>query len=118
MVARTNSFADQAAQALGAAGVTAHLLHRPGNGERRVDVGTMHRIKGLEYRCIAVGGACAWNLPLKVPVTPEEVDPVEHASDGQKERSLLYVACTRAREGLAVSWHGRPSPFLEPLLVG
>lgn len=28
------------------------------------------------------------------------------------ERCLLFVACTRARERLQVSWHGEPSPFL------
>jgi hypothetical protein len=29
-----------------------------------------------------------------------------------RERCLLFVACTRAREELAVSWSGAPSPFL------
>lgn len=28
------------------------------------------------------------------------------------ERCLLFVACTRARDGLYVSWSGEPSPFL------
>lgn len=28
------------------------------------------------------------------------------------ERSLLFVVCTRARDELYVSWHGRPSRFL------
>ncbi|MDH6627480.1 hypothetical protein M2271_005306 [Streptomyces sp. LBL] len=31
------------------------------------------------------------------------------------ELSLLFVACTRAREALRVSWHGEPSPFLAPV---
>lgn len=34
-----------------------------------------------------------------------------HAFKGA-ERCLLFVACTRARDGLYVSWFGRPSRFL------
>jgi len=30
----------------------------------------------------------------------------------RQERALLYVAMTRAREELALSWHGRESVFL------
>ena len=32
-----------------------------------------------------------------------------------RERNLLYVAMTRARHELVVSWHGRRSEFLKPL---
>jgi superfamily I DNA/RNA helicase len=34
----------------------------------------------------------------------------------EQERRLLYVAMTRARDELAVSWSGEPSPFLSGLL--
>lgn len=30
-----------------------------------------------------------------------------------RERSLLYVAATRARDQLAISWSGQASPLLE-----
>ena len=33
-----------------------------------------------------------------------------------RERSLFYVACTRARDELVVTWSGAPSPFF-PLAV-
>jgi hypothetical protein len=29
-----------------------------------------------------------------------------------RERSLLIVACTRAREDLVITWNGQPSEFL------
>ncbi|GEL26712.1 hypothetical protein PSU4_56660 [Pseudonocardia sulfidoxydans NBRC 16205] len=29
-----------------------------------------------------------------------------------RERSLFYVACSRARDELVVTWSGVPSPFL------
>ena len=34
-----------------------------------------------------------------------------------QERCLLYVAATRARDALRITWSGEPSPFLKPLLV-
>jgi superfamily I DNA/RNA helicase len=45
-------------------------------------------------------------------VIPSDGSSVLLALDAQRERCLLFVACTRAREDLAASWHGRPSPFL------
>ena len=31
-----------------------------------------------------------------------------------RARSLLFVAATRARDALVISWHGQPSRFLPP----
>jgi superfamily I DNA/RNA helicase len=81
-----------------------------------VDVATMHRGKGLEYRCVAVIDVGKHTLPMPVALTPADTDPVQHDYDVRRERCLLYVACTRARDALRVSWAGAPSAFLEPLL--
>lgn len=75
----------------------------------------MHAMKGLEFRCVVVLGATQSTLPLLTAVTPAAADPVQHAADMLAERCLLFVACTRAREGLSVSWSGAPSPFLAGL---
>ena len=77
-----------------------------------VAVGTMHRLKVLEFRCVAVIGCSDDELPPRGAVTPEDIDAVEHRSDLQRERSVLYVACTHARDDLVVSWSGRPSTLL------
>ncbi|MDA2814606.1 AAA family ATPase [Nocardiopsis sp. RSe5-2] len=77
-----------------------------------VRVTTMHGAKGLEFRAVAVTGATAASLPFMDHVTPAEQDENQHRADLEAQRSLLYVACTRARERLYVSWHGTPSPFL------
>ncbi|MFC7329934.1 3'-5' exonuclease [Marinactinospora rubrisoli] len=77
-----------------------------------VRVTTMHSVKGLEFRAIAVFGVTADALPNMEHVTDAEVDEQQHEADLAAQRSLLYVACTRARESLYVSWHGEPSPFL------
>lgn len=80
-----------------------------------VRVGTMHRAKGLEFRCVGVAGVDAGTVP---PTGTEEgeVDPLDVEEANARERRLLYVAMTRARDELVVSWTGAPSPFLEPLL--
>ncbi|WP_304455462.1 UvrD-helicase domain-containing protein [Nocardiopsis sp. YSL2] len=115
VAARSNRIADQAVSALTRAGIQARSLadHREDDA---VAVGTMHRMKGLEFRCIAVVGVSGDRLPAPGALTPEEEDPAAYAVDLLRERSLLFVACTRARERLSVSWHQAPSPFIEGLL--
>lgn len=111
VTARSNSAVEQAVGALGSAGIPAFVLGRAGAGDDGgVTVGTMHRMKGLEFRCVAVVGLNDHAMP--VGLTPEADDPVAHAHDVQRERCLLFVACTRAREELAVSWYGSPSRLL------
>ncbi|MEU3097009.1 UvrD-helicase domain-containing protein [Streptomyces sp. NPDC006967] len=77
-----------------------------------VRVGTMHSFKGLEFRCVAVIGVDDEALPFQKAVTPAEVDSKQHETDLMSERCLLFVACTRARDSLYVSWSGDPSAFL------
>ncbi|QIJ65701.1 UvrD-helicase domain-containing protein [Streptomyces sp. JB150] len=77
-----------------------------------VRVGTMHSFKGLEFRCVAVIGVTEDALPFPKAVTPPELDARQHETDMMSERCLLFVACTRARDSLYVSWSGKPSPFL------
>ncbi|NYI04159.1 UvrD-helicase domain-containing protein [Allostreptomyces psammosilenae] len=77
-----------------------------------VRIATMHAMKGLEFRCVAVAGVTAAALPAPKAITPPELDPLQHEADLLAERCLLFVACTRAREALHVSYSGTPSPFL------
>ncbi|WP_430495926.1 3'-5' exonuclease [Micromonospora trifolii] len=82
------------------------------NPEPEVDgvrLATMHAMKGLEFRCVAVVGVNASAVPFAKEVTPREVDQVQHDSDMMRERCLLFVATTRAREALNVSRTGTPS---------
>jgi superfamily I DNA/RNA helicase len=39
-------------------------------------------------------------------------DPNRYERELKKSRSQLFVAATRARDALRISWHGKPSPFL------
>ncbi len=76
-----------------------------------IAIGTMHNAKGLERRAVAVIGCSAGFVPL-TRVLDRMSDPGERELALQRERNLLYVAATRAREYLLVTWVGEPSPFL------
>jgi len=108
---RSNSLVDSVARALSEAGLPVRLVAKSNQPEAAVSVATMHRMKGLEFRCMAV--ACLNDHVIPVAFTPLSEDPLTHAQDLLRERCLLFVACTRAREELRVSWYGRPSPFLD-----
>ena len=67
---------------------------------------TMHSAKGLEFDCVYVIHAADGNIPSDMSTgTPEEIE---------EERRLFYVACTRARDALYVTYplryyvHGSP----------
>lgn len=77
----------------------------------RVSLGTMHRAKGLEFKAVVVMGTSVDRVPL--PTALEEcADPSDREAVIEQERQLLYVACTRAREHLLVTYTGEPCPFL------
>jgi superfamily I DNA/RNA helicase len=74
---------------------------------------TMHRAKGLEFRKVILVGIDDDQLPSKQALRDLPAD--ERADAADRERFLLYVAATRARDELVVTWHGRPSAFLAPV---
>ncbi|MCP9491612.1 MAG: UvrD-helicase domain-containing protein [Solirubrobacteraceae bacterium MAG38_C4-C5] len=107
--ARTRQTADVAEQHLRSVGFAPADANGPIKGPF---FGTMHAMKGLEFRAVAMVDVGASVVPPSVAVTPREEDPIRHAHDLQRERCLLYVAATRAREALAVSWTSEPSSLL------
>jgi hypothetical protein len=109
VAARSTWLVNRVSERLAAEGLKSFLA--PSNSVG-VQIGTMHRMKGLEFRCVAVIGVDADMIPKRDRVTPKEEDAKAHAQDLQKERCLLFVACTRARDHLYVSHTQAPSPFL------
>ncbi|ASW55534.1 UvrD-helicase domain-containing protein [Plantactinospora sp. KBS50] len=81
-------------------------------GTDGVKIATMHRMKGLEFQCLAVAGLDAEALPSPYALTPASEDPHAHRQDLQRERCLLFVALTRARDVLYLSHSGTPSSLL------
>jgi len=110
---RFNLTLDKAGDRLMAAGIP--VVRAKGqipSGDNGVRLATMHAMKGLEFRAVAVLGVSAGAVPFTREVTPAEVDRLQHEADLLRERCLLFVACTRAREALRVSWSGKASQFV------
>jgi ATP-dependent exoDNAse (exonuclease V) beta subunit len=115
VVARGNAQREEAGKALRSAGFATFALGpttSPQDDDPGIRVMTMHRAKGLEFQAIAVVSADDQALPPSWLIPDDEVDARQFI---QQERCLLYVACSPARDRLAVSWSGEPSRFLVPL---
>jgi DNA helicase-2/ATP-dependent DNA helicase PcrA len=100
-----------------------------------VSVLTVHRAKGLEFRIVYLAGLVEGRFPLRArpPALslPEELltggDVPGDEQHLAEERRLCYVAMTRARDELWLSYHTagpagrgrrRPSPFVAEALDG
>ena len=113
VTARSADLVRAAREALKAAGIATVSLNGRGSTQA-VRAGTMHAMKGLEFQAVAVIGVEQGLVPDPAAVTPEGEDAAAHAQDLQRERCVLFVACTRARDHLYVSGTGEPSMFLPP----
>ena len=94
-------------------GVEVRAVDREAAGRGRPVVMTMHRAKGLEFRKVLLFDVSRNAIPRSLR------DQQYSDADGDdallRERSLLYVAATRARDQLAISWSGEASPLITAL---
>lgn len=96
------------------AGLTCAELTKDGpTGDGTVHVGTMHRFKGLEYQRLAIVAVSRGVIPRSALDRYRRTDTARYDRELRKARSLLFVAATRARDTLAITWHGPASPLLE-----
>lgn len=115
IAARTSQVGKDIDKALHAAGIDTVKLGSK-TSQPGVRIGTMHKMKGLEFRCVVVADVGERSVPMPNALTDADIDAQQHQQDLQAERNLLFVACTRARDLLLVTWHGQPSEFLHPVL--
>ena len=96
------------------------LRERGSDAARAVALLTIHAAKGLEWDHVVLLGAREGGLPNEHAL---RAGPDAQKALLEEERRLLYVAVTRARKTLLVSWpergerrHHGPSRLLAPLL--
>ncbi|NKG19882.1 3'-5' exonuclease [Paeniglutamicibacter terrestris] len=84
-------------------------VDHPGDGTKPLYM-TMHRAKGMEFFKVILFGVNEGAVPLSLAT--DGLAEAEKNDALLRERSLLYVAATRARDELVVSWSGNPSGLL------
>ena len=95
-------------------GIEVRPVDREAVGRGRPVVMTMHRAKGLEFRKVLLFDVSADSIPRSL--RDQRYSEADRTDALLRERSLLYVAATRARDQLAISWSGRESPLLEEMV--
>lgn len=113
IVARTKKLLGDYQVALNKRGIRTYEIKRSKSEDRHFDgirIATMHRVKGLEFRHIFVVAANNRVIPLQAAIP--KTDPVAEQEALVSEKSLLYVALTRAQKSAYITGFGKISPFL------
>ncbi len=82
------------------------------NHQNSVSLLTFHKIKGLEFKHVFIVDANDRSIP-KVPFDFDEFDKEEQNLYIKNERSMVYVAVTRAIENVMITGVGRKSELLK-----
>jgi superfamily I DNA/RNA helicase len=77
-----------------------------------VHLTTYHNVKGLEFKVVFLIGINTKTLPLR-PAAYETWDKIQQVEFDTMERSLLYVAMTRAVQQLIISGTGKKSDWIK-----
>ena len=94
-------------------GIEVRAVDREAAGRGRPVVMTMHRAKGLEFRKVLLFDVSKNAIPRSL--RDQQYSDADRDDALLRERSLLYVAATRARDQLAISWSGEASPLITAL---
>ncbi|MCA9129857.1 MAG: AAA family ATPase [Planctomycetales bacterium] len=114
VVARTNKEVATTKDHLEGLGVKTSVIKHDAAEDESDDVlklATMHRVKGLEFDQVILASMNAGLVPLPLALQ-NKGDQVSLDKAETEERSLVYVAITRARKSSFVLSYGQPSSWL------
>lgn len=110
ILASSNSAAKKVQQGLGQRDVSVALITQPRITGGQPVAMTMHTAKGMEFSRVVLFDVSDGSFP---PPWAYKGVPEEDKPDKDTQfRSLLYVAASRARDELVVTWKGAPSALL------
>lgn len=115
LVARTDNILKEYEKILTDAGYETYRVKRSTAEDRSqsgLRLATMHRVKGIEFDHVIIASCNADVIPLKFSLEKQDSDYAKHEAE-KVERSLLYVAATRARKQVFVTSYGERSRFLK-----
>jgi superfamily I DNA/RNA helicase len=110
VLTRSQEERDRFVRGLGERGVQVRAVDRSAAAPGQPLVMTMHRAKGMEFSLVILSGADDKHVPS--PAALRNIPDEERAEALLRERSLLYVASSRARDALVVTWSGQRSELL------
>jgi len=126
VLARTNKSLLELARVMVARGI-AHTVRsddsaggkKNGDGTKGVVLATVHAIKGLEAKKVFVIGANEQNFPCKATDHPAvEMVKMDDYDREEEERRLFYVAVSRAREELIVTYTRKMTYYVTDEMKG
>jgi superfamily I DNA/RNA helicase len=110
ILAASNNAAKRAQEGLSQRGVSVALLTAPRVTGGQPVAMTMHTAKGMEFSRVVLFDISDGSFPP--PWAYKGVPEEDRPDRGKQFRSLLYVAASRARDELVVTWKGAPSELL------
>ena len=114
LIARTKQLLGNYSGALRSAGIDTYTI-QASRAEDRAEPGlrlaTMHRAKGLEFDRVIVAGVSEGTVPHPRALN-KAGDAADRARALRHERSLLYVALTRAKREVMVTAYDAPSRWI------
>jgi mRNA-degrading endonuclease RelE of RelBE toxin-antitoxin system len=114
LAVRTNELLEEYESAFTSMDIPTYRVKRTEAEDRKVPglrLATMHRVKGLEFDRIIIAAVNDRVVPLTNGWTHSD-DPVVKRDSENHERSLLYVAATRAKKEVLVTSFGKVSRFI------
>lgn len=113
ITARTNTEVRNIQKALELLGVQTFVVNtsEADGPENAVRLATVHRVKGLEFDVVFLASCNEGLFPLNFALS-NKGDAISYELAEAEERSLMYVAITRAKKIVLISSYGIKSSFL------
>jgi superfamily I DNA/RNA helicase len=114
LVTLTNDMAERYAEALRHQGILTYRIRRSATEDRNVPgvrLATMHRVKGLEFDRVIIAGMNS-DSDINRNIDNITSDPAIRQQYELQQRCLLYVAATRAKREVVITYSGQQSPYI------